>query len=280
MRRAACACDDDIKAFAEWAAKGGQNPREIAYRPARVLMQDFTGVPAVVDLAAMRDAVARAVRRMAHETAIHRADAESTAGPITPLDPGLAADGVDEVLGPQRFLAREAHMEKALAGEVQRFEVETSNPDASRRYAEASYIPDRAADGTVNGFYALFHDVTGRRLAEQALKEAYDTLEQRVEDRTRELSVLNERLRRENELRRDIEIALREASEAAHEANQSKTRFLAAASHDLLQPLNAARLFTSALSQRSHDDRTERAIQRVDSSLQAAEELREEFAPH
>ncbi|EET46216.1 aconitate hydratase AcnA [Thalassobium sp. R2A62] len=48
---------DDIKAFAEWGAKGGKNPREIAYRPARVLMQDFTGVPAVVDLAAMRDGI-------------------------------------------------------------------------------------------------------------------------------------------------------------------------------------------------------------------------------
>jgi len=48
---------DDIKAFAEWGAKGGSNPREIAYRPARVLMQDFTGVPAVVDLAAMRDGI-------------------------------------------------------------------------------------------------------------------------------------------------------------------------------------------------------------------------------
>ena len=48
---------DDIKAFAEWAEKGGKNPREIAYRPARVLLQDFTGVPAVVDLAAMRDAI-------------------------------------------------------------------------------------------------------------------------------------------------------------------------------------------------------------------------------
>ncbi|SMX42233.1 aconitate hydratase AcnA [Actibacterium lipolyticum] len=48
---------DDIKAFAEWAVKGGKNPREIAYRPARVLMQDFTGVPAVVDLAAMRDGI-------------------------------------------------------------------------------------------------------------------------------------------------------------------------------------------------------------------------------
>ena len=48
---------DDIRAFAEWADKGGKNPREIAYRPARVLMQDFTGVPAVVDLAAMRDGI-------------------------------------------------------------------------------------------------------------------------------------------------------------------------------------------------------------------------------
>ncbi|HEY0213454.1 MAG TPA: aconitate hydratase AcnA [Paenirhodobacter sp.] len=48
---------DDIKAFGEWAKQGGKNPREIAYRPARVLMQDFTGVPAVVDLAAMRDGI-------------------------------------------------------------------------------------------------------------------------------------------------------------------------------------------------------------------------------
>ncbi len=48
---------DDIKAFAQWGTNGGKNPREIAYRPARVLMQDFTGVPAVVDLAAMRDGI-------------------------------------------------------------------------------------------------------------------------------------------------------------------------------------------------------------------------------
>ncbi|MFN7224378.1 MAG: aconitate hydratase AcnA [Paracoccaceae bacterium] len=48
---------EDIKAFSDWGKLGGQNPREIAYRPARVLMQDFTGVPAVVDLAAMRDGI-------------------------------------------------------------------------------------------------------------------------------------------------------------------------------------------------------------------------------
>jgi aconitate hydratase len=48
---------DDIRAFGDWAANGGRTNREINYRPARVLMQDFTGVPAVVDLAAMRDGI-------------------------------------------------------------------------------------------------------------------------------------------------------------------------------------------------------------------------------
>ncbi|MEM9168694.1 MAG: aconitate hydratase AcnA [Pseudomonadota bacterium] len=47
---------DDVKAFGDWL-KDGRTSHEIAYRPARVLMQDFTGVPAVVDLAAMRDAM-------------------------------------------------------------------------------------------------------------------------------------------------------------------------------------------------------------------------------
>ena len=47
---------DDIKALADWQ-KTKTSSREIAYRPARVLMQDFTGVPAVVDLAAMRDGI-------------------------------------------------------------------------------------------------------------------------------------------------------------------------------------------------------------------------------
>ena len=49
----------DIKAFADWLNDKGSAEVEIAYRPARVLMQDFTGVPAVVDLAAMRDAAAK-----------------------------------------------------------------------------------------------------------------------------------------------------------------------------------------------------------------------------
>ena len=49
----------DIAAFADWLKNGGKSVKEINFRPARVLMQDFTGVPAVVDLAAMRDAMGK-----------------------------------------------------------------------------------------------------------------------------------------------------------------------------------------------------------------------------
>src|SRR6266436_1389310 len=49
---------DDIKAIGEWL-RDKKSEREIAFRPARVLMQDFTGVPAVVDLAAMRQAMVK-----------------------------------------------------------------------------------------------------------------------------------------------------------------------------------------------------------------------------
>ena len=51
--------EDDLKAFSTWVENKGQVQHEISFRPARVLMQDFTGVPAVVDLAAMRDALAK-----------------------------------------------------------------------------------------------------------------------------------------------------------------------------------------------------------------------------
>src|SRR5271169_3929033 len=48
---------EDVEAVAAWSENRGRQEHEIAFRPARVLMQDFTGVPAVVDLAAMRDAM-------------------------------------------------------------------------------------------------------------------------------------------------------------------------------------------------------------------------------
>jgi len=110
------------------------------------------------------------------------------------------------------------------------------------------------------GFVTTFTDVTAYKSVEQALIDANETLEQRVEDRTAELS--------------DALNATAIARREAEAANASKTRFLAAASHDLLQPLNAARLFTSALRQQPGlDSEAAQLAERIDASFRAAEDL-------
>ena len=88
--------------------------------------------------------------------------------------------------------------------------------------------------------------------------QAAATLEETVRQRTHEYEQLNQRLTRELESRREIELALKHAKAQADLANQSKTRFLAAASHDLRQPLSSALLFlesveTAALGGRDRD---------------------------
>ncbi len=96
------------------------------------------------------------------------------------------------------------------------------------------------------GYVTSYNDITDYKRAELALLEANETLEQRVAERSHEAEV----------------------------AQQSKTRFLAAISHDVLQPLNAARLFASALRDSHHDNEEQRHLaERVDASLRAAEEL-------
>lgn len=110
------------------------------------------------------------------------------------------------------------------------------------------------------GFVTTFADVTAYKRVEHALIDANETLEQRVAQRTAELSQALE--------------AQRLAKQEAENANQSKTRFLAAASHDLLQPLNAARLFTGALAAQPQSDAESRLLSsRIDSALRAAEDL-------
>ncbi|MFC5581490.1 PAS domain-containing hybrid sensor histidine kinase/response regulator [Rhodanobacter terrae] len=110
------------------------------------------------------------------------------------------------------------------------------------------------------GYVTTYTDVTAYKHAEQALIEVNETLEQRVEQRTAELS--------------EALVATAHARRAAETANISKTRFLAAASHDLLQPLNAARLFTSALRQHPGLDAEASGLaERIDASFRAAEDL-------
>ncbi|MGM0984490.1 MAG: hybrid sensor histidine kinase/response regulator [Pseudomonadota bacterium] len=179
---------------------------------------------------------------------------------------------VEEVMDPRMARERTPWIERALAGERVNFEVSLPLGD-ERRYMLVTYTPHFGDSGSILGFFALYQDITERRLAEIALKETNETLEERVRERTQALSEANAALRQENRVRAEAELALRQAKQLAEDANASKTRFLAAASHDLLQPLNAARLFTSALAQEMAAEDMKRTIGHIDNSLQAAEEL-------
>ncbi len=102
------------------------------------------------------------------------------------------------------------------------------------------------------GFVTSYTDITSHKELERQLRSANETLELRVQQRTHELE---------------------QAKREAEEANFSKTQFLAAASHDLMQPLNAASLFASALAQKTQNSELQDLAENVVLSLQAADAL-------
>ena len=106
------------------------------------------------------------------------------------------------------------------------------------------------------GYVTTFADITEDKKRERALVEANETLEARVISRTKELE--------------NLTIDLDKARKEAVGANASKTRFLAAASHDLLQPLNAARLFLGAV---DSDEKNADFLTKADHAIQSADQL-------
>ncbi len=111
------------------------------------------------------------------------------------------------------------------------------------------------------GYVTTYTDITDSKMVESELVESKAMLEQRVADRTAELE--------------RAMTALQQAKADAEDANASKTRFLAAAAHDLLQPLNAAKLFAALLNEHRENMAHEQQslVERVESSLVAVEDL-------
>src|SRR6186713_2105384 len=169
----------------------------------------------------------------------------------TPLREILEFMGVSD---PDDPAGREAMIERRLAAYTT-----DSEPYLERlpeRHMVIEVLTNRMPGG---GFVITFTDVTPTFEAAEALERANATLEKRVRDRTEELTRLNS------------ELAL--AKSAAEDASISKTRFLAAASHDILQPLNAARLYVTSLVERQHSGEETRLVENIDESLQAIEEI-------
>ncbi len=154
------------------------------------------------------------------------------------LGPGRADDLVHERM--TRYIAGEAPILERFADRGLVVEVQV-NP-----------MPD-------GGIVTTLIDITPSVEAAEALERANETLERRVRERTEELTRLN--------------AALARAKGEAEEANISKTRFLAAASHDILQPLNAARLYTTSLVERQGAGGDAQLVANVDASLEAVEEI-------
>ena len=137
--------------------------------------------------------------------------------------------------------------------------VSGTKPFLERFAGPGTVIEGRANRMPDGGFVTTFTDITASVEAAEALERANETLERRVRERTEELTRLN--------------AALAHAKGEADAANISKTKFLAAASHDILQPLNAARLYVTSLIERQgkRDDR--RLVDNIDASLEAVEEI-------
>ncbi len=123
------------------------------------------------------------------------------------------------------------------------------------------------------GFVTTFNDISEHIRAKEALQQAKQQLEIRVEERTRTIQEMNHELREEIVYREEVKTLLLQAKAEAESANASKTRFLALASHDILQPLNAARLYTSTLMEDSANPNQNAVVSKLNDALQSTEEL-------
>ena len=156
-------------------------------------------------------------------------------------------------------------------GAVQGYQTRICRRDGQWRDVELNLLLKDEAGRQV--MEACIQDVTERVQAQRSLQQMNEVLESRVDARTRELTTVNSQLLQEIAEREQIEQRLNVAIEAAEQANRSKDKYLAAASHDLLQPMNAARLLVAALRERPLNDDDGHLVERVHLALESAEKL-------
>lgn len=178
------------------------------------------------------------------------------------LPPSLVrfGTGLDEIV---RFnAARGAYgdgaQDELMAARLESF-VKDREPVRLKLYPSKKVIEVRTNALPDGGLVTTYTDITETVAGEEKLERANESLEKRVVERTEELLHVNTELQR--------------AKAEAEAANVSKTRFLAAASHDILQPLNAARLYATSLVERDRSAGEPELAENIDASLDAVEEI-------
>ncbi len=171
---------------------------------------------------------------------------------MLPQQFGRVGTPLDEIVRymAQRVQATPEAVEELVTGRIAKYQVTMET--FQERTIEGRIVEVRTNAMPAGGIVATYTDITEREAAADALAKANETLERRVEARTQELAI---------------------AKAKADEANLSKTRFLAAASHDVLQPLNAARLYSASLLERSPPAEMGRLARNIDASLDGVEEI-------
>lgn len=183
---------------------------------------------------------------------------------ILDLPPQFGRVGVplDEIIrfGAERGDLGPGTVEDIIADRVQKYVVTQETFQERLGGGDAGPVIEvRTNSMPQGGIVTTFTDITERVEAADALARANETLERRVHERTVELTTVNSELGK--------------AKAKADEANLDKTKFLAAAGHDILQPLNAARLYTTTLVERRKKGEESRLLRNVDASLESVEDI-------
>jgi Na+/proline symporter/signal transduction histidine kinase/PAS domain-containing protein len=178
------------------------------------------------------------------------------------LPPSLVrfGTGLDEVVryNAARGAYGDGQQDELMAARLESF-VRDREPVRLKLYPSKKVIEIRSNPLPDGGLVTTYTDITEAVAAQEELERTNETLERRVVERTEEISRVN--------------TELQGAKAAADDANASKTRFLAAASHDILQPLNAARLYATSLVERDRSAGHPELAENIDASLDAVEEI-------
>ncbi|MFJ5368702.1 NahK/ErcS family hybrid sensor histidine kinase/response regulator [Bosea sp. CER48] len=178
------------------------------------------------------------------------------------LPPSLVrfGTGLDEIVhfNAARGAYGDGAQDELMAARLESF-VKDREPVRLKLYPSKKVIEVRTNALPDGGFVTTYTDITETVAGEEKLERANESLEKRVAERTEELLHVNAELQR--------------AKAEAEAANASKTRFLAAASHDILQPLNAARLYATSLVERDRTSGQPDLAENIDASLDAVEEI-------